>query len=505
MNNPRFSILLAVIAVSALLCAGSGALAQPADDPAQPFGESQPIPGRYIVVFTDQVRDPSATALAMMRGRGGELHFTYAHTIKGFAATIPHAAFQAVRMNPNVLYVEQDQRVSLTAVQSNAPWGLDRIDQRDRPLDGTYQYSTTAASVYAFIIDTGIHASHAEFSGRVEPGATAINDGRGAGDCNGHGTHVAGTLGGATWGVAKEVRLVPVRVLDCDGSGTLSGVVAGVDWVAGQTQRRPAVANMSLGGGASSSLDSAVAKAVSAGVTMVVAAGNSSADACNYSPAREATAFTVGATTSRDARASYSNFGTCLNIFAPGSSIKSAWHTGNTATATVSGTSMAAPHVAGVAALKLANNPDASPALVAEFLTGNASENKLSSIGGGSPNLLVHSLTEPGTKPEPEPEPEPAPEPKPEPAPEPEPEPGLRLSGTSTNDGSTWTAAVTLHGAEGATTSGNWSHLKGAHKGCTIGTARDSCSFSVSGIRKNVASVTYSDTSLALSVTISKP
>jgi aqualysin 1 len=500
MNHPRLSILLAVMVVAALPCAGSGALAQPAH-PVPPFGESQPIPGRYIVVFRDQVADPSAAAAAMMRGRGGELHFTYSHALKGFAASIPHAAFQAVRMNPNVLYVEQDQRVSLSAVQSNAPWGLDRIDQRDRPLDGKYQYSTTATSVYAFIIDTGLHASHTEFSGRIQPGATAIQDGRGTGDCNGHGTHVAGTLGGTTWGVAKEVTLVPVRVLDCNGAGTLSGVIAGVDWVAGQTERRPAVANLSLGGGASSSLDSAVAKAVSAGVTMVVAAGNSNADACNYSPAREATAFTVGATTSNDARASYSNFGTCLNIFAPGSSIPSAWHTGDTATATLSGTSMAAPHVAGVAALKLANDPDASPALVAAFLTGNASENKLKSIGGGSPNLLLHSLTDSGT--EPEPVPEPAPDP--EPAPEPEPEPGLRLSGTSSNDGSTWTAVATLHGTQGDSTSGSWSHLRGTHEGCTIGAEQDRCSFPVSGIRKNVASVTYSDTRLALSVTIFKP
>jgi aqualysin 1 len=209
-------------------------MSQPVDLPAQAFGESQPIPGRYIVVFKDSVPNPAAEAANVMRGRGGQVHFTYSHAIKGFAATIPDAAYQAIRMNPNVEYIEQDQTVSLSATQSNATWGLDRIDQRDLPLIKAMMYDATGSGVYAYIIDTGIRSSHTEFGNRVVTGYTAINDGRGTSDCNGHGTHVAGTVGGAVYGVAKGVTLVPVRVLDCRGSGTWSGVIAGVDWVTRQ-------------------------------------------------------------------------------------------------------------------------------------------------------------------------------------------------------------------------------------------------------------------------------
>jgi subtilisin family serine protease len=218
-----------------------------------------------------------------------------------------------------------------------------------------------------------------------------VSDGNGTNDCNGHGTHVSGTIGGSTWGVAKAVKLVPVRVLDCAGSGSLSGVVAGIDWVAGTTTR-PAVANLSLGSSKSTTVNAAVAGAFNKGVTMVVAAGNSNADACLYSPSSEPTAITVGATTSSDARASYSNYGSCVDVFAPGSSITSAWYTSATATNTISGTSMASPHVAGVAALALNANPTATPSSVAQFITANASLNKLSSLGTGSPNKLVYSL-----------------------------------------------------------------------------------------------------------------
>jgi aqualysin 1 len=245
MKSLLISLLAAVAVLSALVLIPPAVVGQGVELPAQAFGESQPIPGRYIVVFKDQVANPAAEAASIMRGRGGQIHFTYSHAIKGFAATIPDAAYQAIRMSPNVEYIEQDQTVSLSATQNNATWGLDRIDQHDRPLDGKYNYDTTAPSVHAFIIDTGIRASHVDFSGRVQSGYTVINDGRGTNDCNGHGTHVAGTVGGVTWGVAKAVMLVPVRVLNCQGSGTLSGVIAGVDWVAAQTSRRPAVANMS--------------------------------------------------------------------------------------------------------------------------------------------------------------------------------------------------------------------------------------------------------------------
>ncbi|UUZ64371.1 S8 family peptidase [Polaromonas sp. P1-6] len=341
------------------------------------------------MVFKDSVSNPAAEAANLMRGRGGQLHHTYSSALKGFAASLPDAALQGIRNNPNVDYIEQDQTVSLnetqlpvTQTQFNATWGLDRIDQTDRPLDTQYHYNYTDAGVNAFIIDTGIRATHTDFQGRVQSGYTAINDGNDTTDCNGHGTHVAGTVGGLTWGVAKGVALIPVRVLDCSGSGTWAGVISGIDWVVAHKKENttvPAVANMSLGGGASQSVDTAVANAVNNGVTVVVAAGNSSADACKSSPARAPSAITVGATTSSDKRAFYSNYGKCLDLFAPGSGITSASISSNDASTIKSGTSMASPHVAGVAALALAAKPAALPGDVASFLTTNATPNKLGS------------------------------------------------------------------------------------------------------------------------------
>ncbi len=375
----------------------TSALAQPVgqDIATFPAARSQPIPGRYIVVFKPGTRGVAAEAAKIAGEHGGQVHHTYSHALQGFTATLPEAALQGIHNNPNVLSIEQDQTVSVQQVvtaQSQATWGLDRIDQADRPLDTLYHFGQTGAGVTAFVVDTGIRSDHLEFSGRLRPGFTAIADGRGTNDCHGHGTHVAGTLGGTTWGVAKDVAVTPVRVLDCSASGAWSGVIAGIDWVAASTAR-PAVANLSLGGAASTSVDAAVAGAVAKGITMVVAAGNSNFDACQASPAREPSAITVGATTSIDYRASFSNWGSCLDVFAPGGGITSAWNTSATASNTISGTSMASPHVAGVAALALQQNPTASPEAISALIVSTAAVNRLpaTSIGSGSPNLLLQS------------------------------------------------------------------------------------------------------------------
>ena len=338
--------------------------------------EAQVIPGRYIVVFKSEVADAPGLARRLVAANGGQLRYTYEHAIKGFAADLPDAAATALARNPNVDYVEQDQVMAASSdivyvTQSNATWGLDRIDQRALPLSGTFRYSNTGAGVNAYIIDTGMRLSHQEFGGRAVSGFDAI-DGGSADDCNGHGTHVGGTVGGNLYGVAKGVRLVAVRVLDCGGSGTTAGVIAGVDWVTGN-HAKPAVANMSLGGGASTSLDDAVRKSIAAGVSYAIAAGNGNMggrqqNACNYSPARVAEAMTIGATTKTDSKTSWSNYGSCVDWFAPGSGITSAWYQNDTQTNTISGTSMATPHVAGVAALYLQSNPGASPSVVRQAL-----------------------------------------------------------------------------------------------------------------------------------------
>lgn len=382
------TLVAGVIGIGA--CAGSPAPSTPsAEDQLTGIAASaQDADVSYIVVFRPGVQDVPGLARQLVAQGRGRLGHTYQTALRGFSASFPAAALEGLRRNPNIELIEADQEMSIVATQTGATWGLDRIDQRDLPLSSTYTYDVDGTGVHSYILDTGIRASHNGFGGRVSSGYTAISDGRGTDDCNGHGTHVAGTVGSNTWGVAKNTALVAVRVLGCNGSGTNSGVIAGIDWVAANAVK-PAVANMSLGGSASSALDAAVANAVAAGVTFVVAAGNSNANACNYSPARAASAITVGATTGTDARASYSNFGSCLDIFGPGSSITSAWYTSNTATNTISGTSMASPHVAGAAALYLEENPNASPAAVVAALTSNATTGKVTSAGTGSPNRLL--------------------------------------------------------------------------------------------------------------------
>lgn len=352
---------------------------------------AQATDGRYIVTLKPSVNDVLGVAQRLLKARGGKPERTFGRVMKGFSAQLSAGDLQALRAHPDVLAIEPDVVVSIAATQSAVTWGLDRIDQAALPLNGSYTYNPTGLGVRAYIIDTGVRATHADISGRVLQGYTAVADGYGTEDCNGHGTHVAGTVGGSSYGVAKQVSLVPVRVLGCDGSGSLSGVIAGLDWVATQSHR-PAVANMSLGSGASTALDTAVNGAVNAGVTVVVAAGNSNVDACTASPARVPAAITVGATTSSDARASYSNFGPCLDVFAPGSAITSAWYTADTAVNTISGTSMASPHVAGVAAQVLQQQPSATPAMVASAIFNGSTANRVSGAGKGSPNRLLNGL-----------------------------------------------------------------------------------------------------------------
>ncbi|MES2858798.1 MAG: S8 family peptidase [Pseudomonadota bacterium] len=361
-----------------------------------------PIPGSYIVVLKEDAlrgrAGPASLPAAAIENAAVDLaarfnltvQRVYGNALPGFAVTANEQSINRLVKDPSVDFVEEDGMVYTSATQTGATYGLDRIDQRDLPLNGSYIYDYVGSAVRAYVIDSGILASHSDFGGRVLSGYTAISDGRGSSDCNGHGTHVAGTIGGATYGVAKSVRLVPVRVFGCTGGSANSTIIAGIDWVR-LNRVLPAVANMSLGGGASSATDTAVNNLINSGVTVVVAAGNDNADACNYSPARVANAITVGSTTSTDARSSFSNFGTCVNIFAPGSSIRSTWYTSTTATNTISGTSMASPHVAGAAALVLAADNAATPATVRSRIYTKATTNRLSSIGSGSPNRLLYS------------------------------------------------------------------------------------------------------------------
>jgi len=377
MKRPLITTLSAIV----LLTVPFSGIASAAQDDSE---------GTYIIVLKSANDiDGKEKQIAQMGGRT-EKRFT--HAINGLSVKIKHKDADQLRNEPNVLSVELDQPMFALDTQTPTPsWGLDRTDQRALPLSNSFTASAYGAGVDVYVVDTGVSTTHTDFSGRLRSGFSAINDGRGSNDCNGHGTHVAGTAAGTTYGVAKAASIIPVRVLDCAGSGSNTGVIAGLDWIiANHSAGVAAVANMSLGGGASLALDTAVQNAINDGVVMAVAAGNSNANACNYSPARAPNAITVGATARTDVRASYSNFGSCLDIFAPGTSITSAWINSSTAINTISGTSMASPHVAGVAAALLSANPTLSPADISSMLRSSATPNVVSTAGTGSPNYLLY-------------------------------------------------------------------------------------------------------------------
>jgi hypothetical protein len=381
-----------------------------ASAPAQRSSEvrraRRPIRQQYIVVLAD-ADDPEAVGIETERLRRGRLKHVYRRAVRGFAIRMSDDAAAQMARDPRVLYVEEDAIVHAAQTQASPPWGLDRIDQRTLPLDGRYRFAPRAGTVTVHVLDTGIRTTHQEFGGRAmfaadyvdddgdgDPSDTPNDDPNGSrrdgDDCNGHGTHVAGTIGGLTFGVAKYALIRSHRVLGCDGNGAVSAVIAAVDAIT-LDPMAPAVANLSLSGNASAALDSAIRRSIAAGITYVVAAGNESDDARYYSPARVTEAITVGATRSSDGRASFSNYGSALDLFAPGESIRSAWYTANDASATISGTSMATPHVAGVAATYLERHPSHSPAQVRQALVAAATTGRVGSAGYGSPNRLLYS------------------------------------------------------------------------------------------------------------------
>ncbi|GAA1342577.1 S8 family peptidase [Saccharothrix algeriensis] len=396
----RRTAVLGLAAVSAAALAFTNAGVAAAEGEVLGADRADAVPGSYIVALRDSAspRALSASAADSLVGKyGGQVRTTWQHALNGFHASLTAAQARRIAADPRVDFVQADLPVKATGTQPNPPsWGLDRVDQQNLPLDSSYTYPNGAGNVTAYVIDTGIKITHQDFGGRASWGTNTVDSNNT--DCHGHGTHVAGTVGGTRYGVAKEVKLVAVKVLNCQGSGTSAGVVNGVNWVA-RNAVKPAVANMSLGGSADTATDTAVRNLVAAGVTTAVASGNDNQNACNYSPARVREAISTNASTRTDGRASFSNWGTCTDIFAPGQDITSTWHTSDSATNTISGTSMASPHVAGAAAIYVSANPSATPAQVETALVNAATSGKISNPGTGSPNKLLYVTGPPVTNP----------------------------------------------------------------------------------------------------------
>jgi subtilisin family serine protease len=381
------AMAVGVSIVGALACRDA---TRPGEQVSAGQSGSATVPGEYIVVFQPSVADPAGLAAQLLRIHGGTLRFTYTSALKGFAAALPPAAAQALAANPLVAYVEPDQVYGIDVTQSmdanGDPWGLDRVDQQALPLSRTYTYTATGAGVHAYIIDTGIWTMHSDFGGRANNVYDAFGSGGTGEDCHGHGTHVAGTIGGTTYGLAKGASLHGVRVLSCAGLGLTSQIIAGIDWVR-QNAVRPAVANMSLGGGLSTALNDATTNLWNSGVFVAVAAGNDNVDACTASPASATGAFTAASSTKTDAKSSFSNWGSCVEAYAPGSAIVSDFLAGTTMS--LSGTSMASPHFAGVAVLYKATFGDAPSATVSNWIVTNSTTGVITGNPGGTPNRLL--------------------------------------------------------------------------------------------------------------------
>lgn len=374
---------LAGIVPLVFVMAGTAYAAEPVAYADVTAARGEKVAGQYIVTLKPgtSLKDvTSATSVTPL--------FTYRSAMHGFAAKLSRGQLQSLRHNRNVKAIEQDQIARASTTQYNPPWGLDRIGEHYLPMDAKYSYTYTGYKIRTYIIDTGIQASHAQFGGRALAVYDSVGDGQNGVDCMGHGSHVAGTIAGTNFGLAKGAKIFGVRVLDCNGSGSTESVVAGIEWVTANA-KKPAVANMSLGGGADAALDAALKASIDKGITYAVAAGNDSADACGGSPAKEPAAITVGATDDKDAKANFSNWGKCVDLFAPGVDVESVGITSPDSTAKMSGTSMATPHVAGGIALYLSANPEAKPADVATALIGASTPDKVGDPGTGSPNKLL--------------------------------------------------------------------------------------------------------------------